>query len=74
MRVPCRLSVAGIAAGNYNGRVLTIGGASNANSSNLTITHGDAGGGDGGAIDLSASGNLNVTRPPQPLFRWERGF
>lgn len=48
--------------GANNGRVLTISGASNVNLRNLTITHGDAGGGDGGGIDFTGSGNLNITR------------
>jgi hypothetical protein len=48
--------------GNYNGRVLSISGASTVNLRNLTITHGDAGGGDGGGIGFTGSGNLNITR------------
>jgi hypothetical protein len=48
---------------NGSGRVLSISGGSNVNLRNLMIIRGAPGGAaDGGGIDFSGSGNLNITR------------
>ena len=48
--------------GGNSGRVLAISGASHVTLRNIRITHGEAGGGDGGGIAFAGSGALSLTR------------
>jgi hypothetical protein len=48
--------------GSSSGRVLAISGTSYVSLRNIRITHGDAGGGDGGGIAFAGAGRLSLTR------------
>jgi hypothetical protein len=48
--------------GSNSGRVLSISGSSHVTLRNIRITHGEAGGGDGGGIAFAGSGALSLTR------------